>query len=220
MTTYELLIKNGNVIDGRGNPGPFTPWYQADVAISGEKIAKVGNINASAAKKTIDAKDLIVSPGFIDIHSHSDAYLIENPKAESKIRQGVTTEVVGNCGMSTAPVSGDYKPPKSIIPEELEMNWATMGSYLDKLEENGASVNVAPLVGHSNIRGLVMEYKSGQVSDRQLNKMKEVLEEALDSGAWGMSSGLIYPPGSFSDEEELTELCKLVKEYDGVYHTI
>jgi len=219
MRTYDLLIKNGNVIDGRGNPEPFIPWYQADVAISGEKIAKVGNINTSAAKKIIDARGLIVSPGFIDIHSHSDAYLIENPKAESKIRQGVTTEVVGNCGMSAAPVSGDYKPPKSIIPEELEMNWVTMGSYLNELEQNGTSVNVIPLVGHSNIRGAVMGYKSDQVSDRQLNKMKEVLEEAFNSGAWGMSSGLIYPPGSFSDEEELTELCKLVKKYDGVYHT-
>ena len=214
---YDLLIKNGYVVDGRGDPEPFVPWQKADIAIRDKRIAKIGVVNDSEAREIIDANGMIVAPGFIDIHSHSDGYLLDNPKAESKIRQGITTEVIGNCGMSAAPVGGTYRPSKSILPDP-KRDWSTMGDYLKELEETGISVNVVPLIGHSNIRGIVMGYENGHPSHDQLARMKEVLEEALDSGAWGMSAGLIYPPGSFSSTEELIELCKVVERHNGVFH--
>lgn len=217
--TYDLLIKNGNVIDGHGNPDPYVPWVQVDVAIRKDRIVKVGSVALNGAQKVIDATGLIVSPGFIDIHSHSDGYLFENPKAESTIRQGITTVGVGNCGLSAAPIGGEYRPSKSIMPDTLEWDWVTMGDYLEKLEQKGVSLNVVPLVGHSNIRGMAMGYRTGKPSKTELEKMKEVLRKAMDDGAWGMTSGLIYPTGSFSDQEEMAELCRVVRERGGIYNT-
>jgi len=216
---YDLLIKNGNVIDVLDNSDLYKPWRKMDVGIKGDRIVKLGNIELSEAKKKIDAKDFVVSPGFIDIHSHSDTYLIANPKAESKIRQGVTTEVIGNCGLSAAPLGGKYEPPKSILSDNIQTNWVSMSDYLIQLEKSGSSVNVAPLVGHNNIRGAVMGYDGGSPSSKQFGQMKELLQEALDAGAWGMSTGLIMPPGSSSKTEEIVELCKLVSKNGGVYHT-
>ncbi|MBA7663278.1 Adenine deaminase [subsurface metagenome] len=218
MGTYDLVIKKGLIIDGLGNPVPYLPWRHADIAITGDKIVFIGDTCEINTKETIDADGLIVSPGFIDIHSHSDGYLIANPKAESKVRQGVTTEVIGNCGLSAAPVLGEYKLSELTMPDFLSRDWTTFEDYIHALEKNGSSVNVIPLVGHSNIRGAVMGYHPGRPSDEQLNKMKSELKEAFDSGAWGMSAGLIYVPGSFSDREELSELCKTVERYDGVFH--
>ena len=150
------MIKNGKVIDGKGNSEPYQPWYQADIAISGGRIVQVGKIKTNEAEETIDASGFIVAPGIIDIHSHSDGYLLENNRAESTIRQGVTTVVVGNCGMSAAPIPGEYRPTTSIMPAKLNWDWVTMEDYLNKLEKKGVSVNVVPLVGHSNVRGAVM----------------------------------------------------------------
>jgi len=195
---YDLVIKNGNVIDVIDHSDFYKPWYKI---------------------KVIDATDLVVSPGFIDVHTHSDTYLLANPKAESKIRQGVTTEVIGNCGFSAAPLGGKYTPSKGQLLDYLKVNWVTMSEYLIQLEKNGSSVNVVPLVGHNNIRGAVMGYESGVPSAEQLEKMIGLLQEAFDAGVWGMSSGLIYPPGLFSATEELIDLCKLVAKNGGVYHT-
>lgn len=221
---YDLIIKNGSVIDGQGNPVPFAPWHQADVAIKGGKIVRVEKIDAGGievrdAKEIIDASGLMVAPGIIDIHSHSDAYLLENPRAESTIRQGITTVVMGNCGMSAAPIGGDYRPSKSIMPDKLVWDWVTMDDYLNQLAHKGVSVNVVPLVGHSNIRGTVMGYRGGKPSNQEMDQMKQVLRDALDAGVWGMSTGLIYPPGSFADEQELTDLLKIVAPTGGVHHT-
>jgi len=216
---YDLLIKNGNVIDILDNADLYKPWYRLDVGIKDDRIVKIGIIDLSEAEKIIDANDLVVSPGFIDIHTHSDTYLFVNPKAESKIRQGVTTEVIGNCGLSAAPLGGKYKPAKSILGDNIQANWVTMSDYLNQLEKNGSSVNVVPLVGHNNIRGAVMGYESGPPSSKQLDQMKELLQEAFDSGVWGFSTGLNMPPGSSSKTEEIVELCKLVANNNGVYHT-
>jgi len=216
---YDLLIKNGNVIDVTDNSDFYTPWKKMDIGIKDGRIIKLGNIEASEAEKEIDATSLVVSPGFIDIHSHSDTYLTINPKAESKIRQGVTTEVIGNCGLSAAPLGGTYKPAKSILGENAQNNWVTMSEYLNQLEKIGSSVNVVPLVGHNNIRGAVMGYDGGIPSSEQLDKMKVLLQESFDAGVWGMSTGLIMPPGSSSKPEEIVELCKVVSENGGVYHT-
>ena len=216
---YDLLIKNGNVINLLDNSSSYRSWDKLDIGIKSDRIVKIGDLKFSEAKETIDATNLVISPGFIDIHSHSDNYLIANPKAESKIRQGVTTEVIGNCGISAAPLGTEYKPPKSIITDNIKTNWTTMSDYLTQLEKGGSSVNVVPLVGHNNIRGVVMGYSSEIPSSKQLGQMKEVLQEAFDAGVWGMSTGLIMPPGSFSTTEEIVELCKLVAKNKGVYHT-
>jgi len=218
MASYDLVITNGRVVDGLGDPVPYAPWKRADVAIRGDRIVFVGKLEKPEAKEVIDARGLIVSPGFIDIHSHSDAYLLANPKAESKVRQGVTTEVFGNCGLSAAPTLGEYKASPLIIPDFLMENWPTFDHYLEALAKNGISVNAVPLVGHCNIRGAVLGYELRKPSQGQLDKMKQVLREALDAGGWGMSAGLIIPPGSFSGTDELIELCKVVRKCDGVFH--
>jgi len=158
---YDLLIKNGNVINLLDNSNSYRSWNKLDIGVKNDRIVKIGDLEFSEAKETIDATNLVISPGFIDIHSHSDNYLIVNPKAESKIRQGVTTEVIGNCGISAAPLGTEYKPPKSIVTDNIKTNWTTMSDYLTQLEKGGSSVNVVPLVGHNNIRGVVMGYSSG-----------------------------------------------------------
>jgi len=219
MIDYDLVIKNGNVIDVTDCSDLYKPWYKMDIGIKDDRIIKLGNIDPSEAKKVIDATDLVVSPGFIDIHTHSDTYLLANPKAESKIRQGVTTEIIGNCGLSAAPLGGKYAPAKSILPDFVKPSWVSMSEYLQVLEKNGSSVNVIPLVGHNNIRGAVMGYDSGSPSSEQLDKMIALLQESFNAGVWGFSTGLNMPPGSSSKPEEIVELCKIVHQNNGVYHT-
>lgn len=216
---YDLLVKNGNVIDVTDNSDFYKPWKRMDIGIKDKKIVKMGEIESSDAEKVIDATGLVVSPGFIDIHSHSDTYLIANPKAESKIRQGVTTEVIGNCGLSAAPLGGEYEPAKSILGDVVQSDWVTMSDYLAKLKNKGSSVNVVPLVGHNNIKGLVTNYSDQRPSASELNEMKDILQDSFDAGVWGLSTGLNMPPGSFSETEEIVELCKVVSQNNGVYHT-
>ncbi len=216
---YDLIIKNGNVVDVTDHSDLYKPWNTKDIAIKGDQIVKIGKVETSEAQKIIDATDLVISPGFIDIHTHSDIYLLANPKAESKIRQGVTTEVIGNCGLSAAPLGGKYTPTKSILSDCVKATWITMSEYLMQLKKNGSSVNVVPLVGHNNIRGAVMGYDSNIPSFEQVERMRELLQEAFDAGVWGFSTGLNMPPGSSSKPEEIAELCKLVAQNKGVYHT-
>ena len=141
---YDLVIRNGRIVDGTGNP-----WFIGDVAITGDKIVAVGRIPAGDAKRTIDAKGLVVAPGFIDIHSHSDELLLEDGHAQSKIRQGVTTEVLGE-GRSAAPFKGAV-PARKIKARGKEFTWSTVGEYLDTIDKTGVSVNVATYVGLDNI---------------------------------------------------------------------
>jgi len=155
---FDVIIKKGYVIDGTGNP-----WIKEDLAIDDGKILRVGKLSFVKAENTIDAKGLVVSPGFIDIHSHSGFTLLANPRAESKTRQGVTTEVIGNCGFSPAPVSETAKEtykkswPWSFMAEaRLKWDWSTMREYLDRLEKRRIAVNIVPLVGHDVIRTFVM----------------------------------------------------------------
>lgn len=219
MNNYDLIIKNGNVIDLTDQSDFYKPWIKKDIGIKDDRIVKIGNIDSSEGKKTIDATGLVISPGFIDIHTHSDTCLLLNPRAESKIRQGVTTEVIGNCGLSAAPLGGKYVPATSILSGLVKPSWISMSEYLEVLENSGSSVNVVPLVGHNNIRGAVMGYDSGSPSSEQLENMIELLQESFDAGIWGFSSGLNMPPGSSSKPEEIVELCKIVSKNKGVYHT-
>lgn len=214
---FELVVMNGRVVDGTGNP-----WFKADIGVADGKIARIGSISAEESQGVVDAEGLVVAPGFIDMHSHSDLWLLINPRAESKVRQGVTTETIGNCGVSAAPLNDFLKEEmmeKSPILEEagLEPDWSTMGEYLRRLNESKIAVNVVSLVGHGNVRAMVMKYDARLPEESELEEMKEVLAKTMEEGAFGLSSGLIYPPGCYACTEELIELCRVVAKYKGLY---
>ena len=213
---YDLVIKNGLVIDGSGNP-----WFKADIAVKDGKIVEIGEVPRSKADEVIDAAGLIVCPGFIDMHSHSDFFLLVNPKAESKIRQGVTTEVIGNCGASIFPILPRkveiFMKRVGVLAKEVTWDWRTFDDYVKKLENRGVAVNVAPLIGHGTIRINVMEFENRAPTKDELDEMKALLEDALKSGAFGMSTGLIYTPGSYAKTEEIIELAKVASKYGGIY---
>jgi N-acyl-D-amino-acid deacylase len=214
---FDIVVKNGIVVDGTGNP-----WFKADVGIKDGLMNDIGELSSSKSEKVLDAKGLVVAPGFIDMHAHSDLSLLINPLAESKVRQGVTTEVIGNCGSSAAPLNDflkdEIRKTSPVLEEaKLELDWFSMGEYLKRLERNGIALNVVPLVGNGNVRAFVMGYGSRRSSRSELEKMKEVLAEAMEEGAFGLSSGLIYPPSCYADIRELIELCKVVAKYGGIY---
>ena len=213
---FETLIKNGVIVDGTGNP-----WFRAGVAISQGKIAYVGKLTNAKAEKIINARGLVVSPGFIDIHTHSDLSLLINSRAESKIRQGVTTEVIGNCGTSPAPVRKEtlrfLKDEWGPEAKAVKWNWSSLGDYLRRLEENGVSLNVASLVGHGTVRTAVMGVENRSPTNKDMQEMKHLAAQSMEDGAFGLSSGLVYLPGCFAKTSELIELCKGVARYGGFY---
>jgi len=214
---YDLIIKNGVVLNGTGNP-----WFKADLAISDGKIARIGKLSSESAYKSIDAANLFVAPGFIDIHSHADFTLLLNPKAESLVRQGVTTTVIGNCGHTPYPVEeGRKEDLKRIITgyQEMEIDWVSLDGYLKRLEKQGVAINVVPLVGHGSIRVATMGFDARLPTKDELEKMKKWVRRSLDEGAFGLSTGLEYPPGFYSNTEEIVELCKVVAEYGRLYVT-
>jgi len=216
---FDVIIKDGKIIDGSGNP-----WFNRDVGIKNGKIAKIGRLAHSEAEKIIDAKGYVVCPGFIDMHSHSDLSVFFNPKLESTIRQGITTLVVGNCGISLAPINPEMKDLlmkeiSSFLPicEELEMDWIKFDEYLSRLEEIGVSANIATLVGHGTVRIAAMGLEDRDPARKEMEEMKSLVAEAMEAGAFGLSTGLIYPPGTYSKTDEIIELCKVVAKYGGIY---
>lgn len=210
---FNVIIKNGRLVDGTGNP-----WFKADIGIKSDKILEIGDLGSENADRVINAKGLVVSPGFIDLHSHSEYSLLANSKAESKIRQGITTEVNGNCGDSPAPVEGLTAEAAEEVKEySLDVNWSTLGEYLGRLEKQGIALNVAQLIGHGTIRTAVMRYENRPPTPEELTIMKELVAQAMEDGAFGMSTGLFYLPGCFADTEELIALCKTVAKYGGIY---
>ena len=214
---YDILIEKGHIIDGAGNP-----WFRADVGVVGDHIEATGRLRDSEADRRINARGLVVAPGFIDIHSHSDYTVLVNPRVESKVRQGVTTEVVGNCGSSAAPMNAEVRAyreryMRSQLGEEFEFNWETMEDYLNLVDGNGASFNVVALVGQGTVRQNVMGYEDRPPTDAELGAMRRLVAEAMEDGSWGMSTGLIYTPSCFAETDEIVELAKVVAEYDGVY---
>jgi N-acyl-D-amino-acid deacylase len=216
LTLLNTVIKNGLVIDGAGNP-----WFKADVGIFQGKIVEIGKLADKETEKILDAKGLIVCPGFIDIHTHSDLSLLINARAESKVRQGVTTEVLGNCGMSAAPAKKDtlhlLKQEWEPEAEEVKWNWSTLGDYLGLVEKRGVAVNVASLVGNGTVRTAVLGVQDKMPNTKEMAEMKALVAEAMRDGAFGMSSGLVYLPGCYSATSELIELCKVVAVYGGIY---
>jgi N-acyl-D-amino-acid deacylase len=218
---FDILIQNATVIDGTGAPG-----YPADLAVRGSKIAAVGKRLEAAAQTIIDAAGMTVCPGFIDMHSHADFSLPVQRTADSLIHQGITTAVVGQCGLSPAPLPGDHR---SEVIEALcgffgELarampwdRWASFADYLDYLAAPGCALNIVPLAGQGVIRAGIVGYGQGTASPDQMARMRREAIAAMEQGAIGLSTGLIYPPGSFTDTAELIELVKVVGERKGFY---
>jgi len=212
---FDVIIRRGLIYDGSGGP-PF----ESDIGIVNDTISFMGDLSDRDARLEIDAEGKAVSPGFIDIHTHSDLPLLQDGAADSHIRQGVTTNVIGNCGNSAAPVTDEaisYMKEKRASDLCVEWDWNSLDEYLMRLESSGVSVNVVPLVGQGTIRGSVMGFSDRPPSEDEMNKMQEMLRGALCDGAFGLSTGLIYVPGSYADTEELVELCSVLSEFDALY---
>ncbi len=233
MAKFDILIKNGHVIDGTGRPR-----FKADVGVKDGKIASVGELSGSA-DKVIDAAGLFVSPGFVDCHSHSDFTILIHPTGDSKILQGCTTELNGLCGFSAAPIEKErwwrlqyvrmivgwsmqytaaaYNAEPLPYGRQVEVDWSTLKEYLDRIEENRVGINYAMLTGHGNLRYYVVGLDAVKATKDQLDEMKAMLEQALQEGSFGLSTGLSGAPGCFANTNELVELCKVVKKHGGVY---
>lgn len=208
------LIIGGTLIDGAGMPG-----VRMDVAIKGDKISGIHAPETASASTVLDVVGHVICPGFIDIHTHSDLSLLSCPQAESKIRQGVTTEVVGNCGSSAAPLHGAaVNAAKELArPYGVEIDWTRFDDYLRRLSSNGVSVNVASLVGADTIRMCVLGADDVTPDAEEMERMKSLVSEAMDEGAFGLSSGLIYAPGCYATTEELISLAEVVAPFHGIY---
>lgn len=214
---FDILIQNGKIVDGT-NCAP----YAADIAIQGDEIVQMGKIQG-AARRVIDARGKYVVPGFIDIHCHSDAIVFHKEKNPLRLRQGFTTEVIGNCGISAAPVnpknlgllSKYCNPFFSNVP--VPYNWTTYREFLDQVEAHQPLLNTAGLVGHGSLRIAVSGFEARQLTEEEMRKMEDLLRESMEGGAYGLSSGLIYPPGVFASQDEVRRLAKVVQEHDGIY---
>jgi N-acyl-D-amino-acid deacylase len=214
-----FLIRGAQIIDG-SNREPF----QGDIAVEKGLITEVSPPIKGGRKTVIEADGLVAAPGFIDIHSHTDLTIFKHPLAESKVLQGVTTEVIGNCGIGAFPVNQDRK---SVLIDYLKMHefhfpsdglsWNNFSQYAGRLERIGLGLNLAPLVAHGALRIAVLGAEDRVPSEREFEKMKTLLTESLEQGAWGLSTGLIYPPGSFAKTEELVDLAKILANYGALY---
>ena len=212
----EVIIRGGRLADGTGR----VP-RRADIGIQGDTISHIGKLDEEEARTIIDAKGLVVSPGFIDVHTHSDITLLVNPRAESAVRQGVTTQVFPNCGIGLAPAVGAalQDVEERTRPFGIEVTWRTVGEYFRQVEAARPSVNVVPMVAQGTVRMAVMGYSKDPPSRAQMAEMKAHVEEAMQSGARGICSGLRYVPSGYASVDELVELAKIAKRYGGLYAT-
>ncbi len=208
----DLKISGGTVIDGTGAPA-----LRADVGLAGARVTAVGDLSRAEARVELDARGRMVCPGFIDTHSHSDAYLLVEPAAPSKVYQGVTTEVIGNCGASAAPFLGRARLPSDWQTFEYPGTWHSMADYRALLESARPAVNVVALVGHNVLRAGVMGYEGRAATADERAAMTRRLEEALAAGARGLSTGLIYPPGMYATAAEIEGLARVVGSHGGIY---
>jgi len=208
----DLKITGGTVYDGTGRSG-----VRADIGITGRTISEVGDLAPAEARRELDARGRFVCPGFIDAHSHSDAYLLLEPSAPSKLYQGITTEVVGNCGSSAAPRFGQARLPSDWQAFEYPGFWQSTAEYRAILERVVPAVNVVALVGHNVLRGSVVGYEGRAATPDELTAMARLLAESLDAGARGFSTGLIYPPGMYASAAEIETLARVAAARGGLY---
>ncbi len=212
---FDVVIIGGKIIDGTGNP-----WKYADIGIKDDKIVKVGKLYDSDAKTKISAEGLYVTPGFIDMHTHSDYSLLVDGTGQSKVRQGVTLEVIGE-SESVGPIVGKYDREKEAILGKfgVELTWETMGEYFKILENSGISGNIASYVGLGQVRSCVIGDDDRKPTDEEMREMKLLIREAMEDGAMGLSAGLLYIPDMFFTTEEIIGMVKVAAEYGGIYAT-
>ncbi|WP_458245427.1 N-acyl-D-amino-acid deacylase family protein [Streptomyces sp. MAI_2237] len=220
----ELVIRDADVVDGSGDPS-----YRADVVIDGGRIVSIVKEAAAAgcqrpeARRELDAEGLVLSPGFIDMHAHSDLALLRDPDHSAKAAQGVTLEVLGQDGLSYAPVDDRTlaEVRRTITGwngsgDDIDFDWRSVGEYLDRLDR-GIAVNAAYLIPQGTVRMLAVGWEDREATPRELDRMRQLVAEGMEQGAVGMSSGLTYTPGMYAKDAELTELCRVVASYDGYY---
>ena len=216
---YDLIIKQARIMDGSGSPS-----YIADVAIQGDSIVLIGDLSQAEAKEVIDASQFALAPGFIDLHTHSDSTFLIEGLAHSHIRQGVTTAGLGNCGGSAAPrneamQADSLRLQGAFYPTVTPAHFSTVAEYFAEVESRGISQNAVYWVGQGTIRQVVMGFDSSKPSSEQLDAMKALTRQAMEDGAIGISTGLIYTPSIYAEEDEIIELAKETAPYGGVYST-
>ena len=212
--TFDLVIRGGLVLDGTGLPA-----YPADLGIVGDRIAAVGPIAPEQGRRVLDVAGLHVCPGFIDIHSHSDGDILLYPTADSRVRQGITTELTGNCGGSAAPLAGAgaEEDRRSYRERGIDATWTTVASYYDALDKAGISINQALLVGQGTIRINAIGNVDRRLAPDELAAVTGAVEEAMDEGAFGLSTGLEYTPGRYTPTEEIVAMARIVGRRGGLY---
>lgn len=211
---FDLIFRDLKIVDGTGNP-----YYFGDIGIKDDLIVKIGQIK-EVGKTEYHCKGLTASPGFIDLHSHGEYAISLEPTAACYISQGVTSLVVGNCGGTLAPVNdNNYELYGYKLNQILGIKEISYANFLNVLDNMGKSINIIPLVAHGNIRSAVVGCKDVEIKEKDIEYMKIMLREAMEVGAFGFSTGLIYNPGIFAEPEEIIEFAKVVKEYDGIYST-
>ena len=218
-TSYDLILRGGTIVDGSGESA-----YVGDVAINGDAIAALGDLGDAVSENEIDVSGLAVAPGFVNMLSWSTETLIEDGRSQSEIRQGVTLQVFGEGG-SMGPLNARMKKELedrdgflALYPDvRYEVEWTTLGEYLDYLVARGVSTNVASYIGAATPREYVIGHEDREPTPEELDEMRSLVRQAMEEGAMGVASSLIYPPGSFAKTDELVELSKVAAEYDGVY---
>jgi len=213
--SFDLLIKNGKVLDGTGNP-----WYFADLGIRGDRIVAIGKLSNATGKKTIDAAGKIVAPGFIDTLGQSEMALLIDNRALSKLSQGITTEITGEGGSIAPQNEKTISPMRSVLDHyKLNVDWTTLDGYFRRLEKKGTPLNIGTYVGAAQVREAIIGDDDRPPTPAELDQMKALVEQAMKDGAFGISTALIYPPGHYAKTEELIELAKVAARYGGLYAT-
>ncbi len=212
---YDLIIRNGRVVDGSGRAS-----FAADVAIKGDRIARIGNLRSARARRTIDARGLVVAPGFIDMLGQSEMNLLIDPRAMSKVMMGVTTEITGE-GESIAPLNERLIQENADFNRRynLTMDWRTLGQYFRRLERQGMGVNLGTFVGATQVREYVIGFDNRAPTTAELDQMKNLVAAAMRDGALGLSTSLQYVPARFARTDEIVELAKVAQAYGGIYAT-
>jgi len=212
---YDLVIRNGKIVDGSGSAG-----YPGDIAIKDDRIAKIGNLSQATATRTIDARGLVIAPGFIDMLGQSETYLLIDPRAMSKVMMGVTTEITGE-GESIAPINErQIKEQEDFLKRfNLTIDWRTLDQYFKRLDKQGSGVNLGTFVGATQVREYVIGYDDRAPTAQELEQMKKLVTEAMRDGALGLSTSLQYVPARFAKTDELVELAKIAHQYGGIYAT-
>jgi dihydroorotase/N-acyl-D-amino-acid deacylase len=212
---YDLIIRNGRVVDGSGRPA-----FRADLAIKDDRIVRIGNLQGARAKRTIDAAGQVVAPGFIDMLGQSETYLLVDPRAMSKVMMGVTTEITGE-GESIAPINDRILKEQEDFNRRyhLTVDWRTLGEYFNRLGKQGSGVNLGTFVGATQVREYVIGFENRPPAPAELEQMKRLVAEAMKDGALGVSTSLQYVPARFAKTDEIVELAKIAHQYGGIYIT-